>query len=285
MKRNAKILAVIPARAGSKGVPNKNIRLIGGKPLVAYTIDATLCSRYVTDIIVTTDSPMVKIIANQKGVKVHDRPPELCGDEVTLDGVVYDAVKDIDCDVVVTLQPTSPTLQTETLDGAIEKLFECELDTVISASNRPHLAWTVDAEGHTVPAYSKRLNRQYLPPYYVETGAFLISRREVVTPKSRIGVKVDVFEISDDEAMDIDDFFANLHNGVHIVGIDDGGDIILHSNIVDKVIDDDRGLRIEAGVWLVTEEVLRVEYYGSRNGCTLNHTSREFGGIEVSCVG
>ena len=201
-----KILAVIPARAGSKGIPNKNIRLINGRPLVSYAIDNALRSKFITDVVVTTDSPMVKVVAEQMGAKVVDRAADLCGDAVTLDGVVYDAARRFDCEVVVTMQPTSPTLRVETLDHAIADFLGRGLDTLISANNRPHLAWTRTAEGRTVPAYEKRLNRQYLPPYYAETGAFVIARRTIVTPQSRIGTKVDVFDVPAEESVDIDTY-------------------------------------------------------------------------------
>ena len=70
-----KILAVIPARAGSKGIPNKNIRIVCGHPLVYYTIKNALDSKYITDVIVTTDSPEVKIVATQMGASVKWRDP------------------------------------------------------------------------------------------------------------------------------------------------------------------------------------------------------------------
>lgn len=78
------ILAVIPARAGSKGIPNKNIRIISGHPLIYYVIKNALASEYITDVIVSTDSPEVEIIANQMGVKVKQREAELCEDSVTV---------------------------------------------------------------------------------------------------------------------------------------------------------------------------------------------------------
>lgn len=202
-----RILAVIPARAGSKGIPNKNVRLLNGKPLVSYSIANALASRRITEVVVTTDSPLVKIVAEQMGAKVIDRSAELCGDAVTLDGVVYDAARRFDCDAVVTLQPTSPTLKAATLDAAIDFFWEKGLDTLISANNRPHLAWTRDAAtGRVRPLYEKRLNRQYLPPYYAETGAFVIARREAVTPVSRFGEKVDVYDVPDAESIDIDTY-------------------------------------------------------------------------------
>ena len=195
-----KILAVIPARAGSKGIPNKNIRIIGGHPLIYYSIKNTLESRYITDVIVSTDSQEVKIIAGQMGIKVKWRDSSLCGD----------AIPEGNWDYIITMQPTSPTLHVSTLDAAIKYTIDNNLDTVISVINAPHLSW-IEKDGKKIPSYSERLNRQYLPPYYIETGAFVISRASVVTPKTRIGTKVDVYEVSKNESQDIDTF-GDLRN-------------------------------------------------------------------------
>lgn len=201
-----KILAVIPARAGSKGIPNKNIRIVGEHPLVYYAINNALSSKYITDVIVSTDSSEVGIIAKQMGAALKWRDASLCGDAVTLDSVIYDAIpKTENWDYIVTMQPTSPTLKSSTLDEAIKYAVENELDTLISAINAPHLTWGV-SDGKKVPNYEKRLNRQYLPPCYFETGAFVISKADVVTPDSRIGKKVDVYEVSEEEAVDVDTF-------------------------------------------------------------------------------
>ena len=88
--------------------------------------------------------------------------------------MIYDAVKEIDCEYVVTLQPTSPLLKTETLDQAIRFTMEQQLDTVISVLNHPKLSWE-RIGGKMVPSYDKRLNSQLLPPHYQETGAFPVS--------------------------------------------------------------------------------------------------------------
>lgn len=200
-----KILAVIPARAGSKGIPNKNIRIIGGHPLIYYAIRNALDSELVSDVIISTDSSEVKIIAEQMGASVKWRNSELCGDAVTLDAVVADAIPAGEWDYVVTMQPTSPTLRVGTLDAAIKYAIDNDLDTLISAINAPHLSWGVK-DGVKVPNYTERLNRQYLPPCYMETGAFVVSRASVVTPKTRIGKKVDVYEVPEDESQDVDTF-------------------------------------------------------------------------------
>ncbi len=209
-----RILAVIPARAGSKGIPNKNIRIIGGQPLVYYAIKNAIDSNYVTDVIVSTDSPEIRIIANQMGVKCKWRDESLCRDDITLDAVVADAIpKETKWDYIVTMQPTSPTLRPETLDKAISYAAAHKLDTLISAINSPHLSWSV-RDGKKIPNYEERLNRQYLPPCYKETGAFVISKAFVITPYTRIGEKVDIFEVSAEEAQDIDTFEDLLNASV-----------------------------------------------------------------------
>ena len=210
-----KILAVIPARAGSQGIPNKNIRIIGGHPLIYYSIKNAMGSEFITDVIVTTDSADVEIIAKQMGVAVKRRSAELCGDSITLDAVVADAIPVGEWDYVITMQPTSPTLRVETLDKAILYMIENDIDTLISAINSPHLSWG-EKGGKKVPNYAKRLNRQYLPPCYMETGAFVISRTSAVTSETRIGEKVDIFEIPTDEAQDVDTF-EDLRNAAMIL--------------------------------------------------------------------
>lgn len=210
-----RVLAVIPARAGSKGIPNKNIRLLKGHPLVWYAINNAKKSHWITDIVVSTDSYEVDVIARQMGVSVHWRAAELCADDVTLDAVIYDACKDEKYDYIVTMQPTSPTLQTDTLDSAVGYAIDGNWDTVISAVNRPHLSWRED-EGKKRPNYEKRLNRQYLPANYIETGAFMVSKASAVTEESRIGREVDVYEISENEAVDIDTF-GDLKNAESIL--------------------------------------------------------------------
>ena len=190
-----KILAVIPARAGSKGIPNKNIRIIGGRPLIYYSIKNALASQYITDVIVSTDSDAVRIIANQMGTRIKWRDAKLCGDAVTLDAVIADAIPDNEkWDYIVTMQPTSPTLRVETLDAAIKFTIDNGYETVISAINAPHLSWG-EKDGKKYPNYTERLNRQYLPPCYMETGAFVISHASVVTSETRIGSKVDAQDV------------------------------------------------------------------------------------------
>lgn len=200
------IVAIIPAREGSKGIPNKNVRLLGGHPLVYYAIKNALDSKFVTKVVVTTDSPQIRIIAQQMGVSVRWREGALCADDVTLDAVIADAVPEGEWSYVVTMQPTSPTLKVGTLDAAISRAIDEGLDTLISVVNDPRLSWSMSDTGEVVPSYTERLNRQWLPADFAETGAFVISRASVVSPQTRIGEKVGVFEVAADEGIDVDTF-------------------------------------------------------------------------------
>ncbi|WP_165173301.1 cytidylyltransferase domain-containing protein [Adlercreutzia sp. ZJ242] len=203
-------IAIVPARGGSKGIPRKNMRLMGGRPLISYAIENALGCGSIDSVAVSSDSMEILSYAGQyEGVLALDRASELARDAVTLDPVVYDAVLraeealGVDFDVVITLQPTSPLLSARTLREAIDAFEQEDVDTMISVINAPHLRWKEDG-GAIVPAYSRRLNRQQLPPNYLETGAFLITRRASVTESSRIGQRVGVFEMPEDEATDID---------------------------------------------------------------------------------
>ena len=204
-----RIIAVIPARGGSKGIPRKNLRLINGRPLISYAIRNAIESRYVTDVIVSTDSDEIAYEAEQCGAEVVRRDESISNDATTLDPVIYDAVlkaeavKGCTFDVVVTMQPTSPLLRLCTFDAAIEAFLKDGSDTVISVVNKPHLAWG-KKDDTIVPLYVERKNRQLLPPHYLETGAFLICKRDIITASSRIGKNVSVYEVDEDESIDID---------------------------------------------------------------------------------
>ncbi len=211
-----KTLIVIPARGGSKRIPRKNVRIMCGKPLIVYSIDNAKALRdelnMDVDVAVSTDDEELGSIVKKRGVDVIARPAHLATDKVTLDPVIFHAVgvmeerKHIKYDVVITMQATSPTLKLTTIKNAIEYFAAHDYDTVLSATNKPHLSWGVDPSGEYVKNYDKRLNSQELPPNYIETGGFLITKRECVTDTGRIGKTVSIFEIPEDEAVDIDTY-------------------------------------------------------------------------------
>jgi len=204
-----KIIAIIPARGGSKGIPRKNIRLLVGKPLISYSIETALQSKYINDVVVSTDDDEIGEISRMYGAQILKRPKELAEDETPLDPVIVHAVKkkkkekNINYDLVVTIQPTSPLLTVETLDKAIEAMIAEDCDTLLPVKDDTHL-FLMKKEGKFIPIYKERVNRQYLDPIYQEVGTPLIAKREIMNSGSRLGKNIFYFEMPDKESIDID---------------------------------------------------------------------------------
>ena len=124
------ILAIIPVRGGSKGIPGKNIKELAGKPLVAYSIDAAHNSKYVTRTVVSTESPEIKKIVSALGAEVVDRPLELAQDETKTAPVLLQVVEYLEQkegykpDIVVLLQATCPLRNEKELDEAFDLFFD-----------------------------------------------------------------------------------------------------------------------------------------------------------------
>ncbi len=207
--KKIRVVAIIPARGGSKGIPRKNIRILNGEPLISYVIKTCQSSKYIDNIVVSTDDEEIGELSKLYGSKVLKRPPELAGDEVTLDPVIFDSVYRLEneegkrYDYVVTVQPTSPLLSTETLDTAIEKCISEGYDTVIASKEERHLYWKKTEKGFK-PMYRERKNRQELESLYRETGAFFITKREFVKKDSRFGERKFLFSVPEEESVDID---------------------------------------------------------------------------------
>jgi CMP-N-acetylneuraminic acid synthetase/spore coat polysaccharide biosynthesis predicted glycosyltransferase SpsG len=209
---NYKVLIIIPARGGSKGIPRKNIRSLNGNPLISYSIRTALKSKYDPDVYVTSDDDEILHIASKIGAKIIKRNTSFARDETTLDPVIYHAyteAESIECkkyDVVVSMQPTSPLLKVESLDSAINILMHnTKVDTIISATNDTHLSWNL-VNNKYLPAYKARVNRQLLEPKFKETGGFLITRSSFVTKGGRIGNNVDLILLESGEKIDIDTY-------------------------------------------------------------------------------
>jgi len=132
------IIAVIPARGGSKRVPRKNIKLIAGKPLIAWSIDEARKSKYINEVIVSTEDGEIAKVAEQYGAKVIIRPQELAVDTAKTPPVLLHVVEELEKnsykpDIVVLLQPTTPSRTVDTIDAGIEKLINSHNDSVFSA--------------------------------------------------------------------------------------------------------------------------------------------------------
>jgi len=206
------ILVVIPARGGSKGIPRKNLRLLNRKPLIYYSIKTALASMYSLDVFVSSEDDEILNIAIQFGAKVHKRDINIADDKTTLDPVIFSCYKYAEksenkiYDLIITMQPTSPLLKVNSLDEAISKMIiNKKIETVIAAKDDTHLSWRKE-DNRFLPNYKERVNRQYLTPTFTETGAFFITRADVITEKNRIGNSVELYILSKGEEIDIDTY-------------------------------------------------------------------------------
>ena len=207
-----KILSIIPARGGSKGIPRKNLRLLNGKPLIYYAIKNALSSNYNIDLYLSSEDEEILHTASIFGAKIHKRDMIIADDKATLDPVIYECYKyakekeNKEYNLIITMQPTSPLLKVSSLDSAIDiAIKNRNIETVIAAKDDTHLSWRLE-DGKFIPNYTKRVNRQYLTPTFTETGAFFITRKEIITPDSRIGKNVELFVLKNGEEIDIDTY-------------------------------------------------------------------------------
>ncbi len=218
------ILAVIPARGGSKGVPQKNIRPLAGKPLIYYAIEAARRARRVTRTIVSTDSPEIARIAERLGAEVPFlRPPELAVDDVQ-DLPVFDhALRWLEENeafrptAVVHIRPTAPLRTARHIDAAIKVLLaHPEWDSVRSicpAPKHPFKMWRLD-RGMLKPFVPERLSgireaynypRQKLPSAYVQNGSVdVIWTKTIVRGRSMSGRVIGAYLMAETESVNID---------------------------------------------------------------------------------
>jgi CMP-N,N'-diacetyllegionaminic acid synthase len=195
MYKGKKILGLIPARGGSKGLPGKNIRPLLGKPLIAWTIQEAMASLYLDKIVVNTDDDKIAQVAREWGAEVpFMRPIELAGDDTRVIDVVLHALDWFDdkreCyEYMALLEPTSPLRRKRDIDEAIVKLIEREehADSIISlgkiALEHPEYAKVIDGDGYTKSygAAGKVLElRQAIPDAYFPYGVIYLSKVKAI---------------------------------------------------------------------------------------------------------
>lgn len=212
-----KTLGVIPARGGSKGVPGKNLRLLAGRPLLAYTADAARDSRRLTRLVVSTDDPAIRDTALRMGLDVpFVRPNELAEDDTLMLPVLQHAVRAMEglgfiADAVVLLQPTSPLRRGAHVDRAIELLESTGAESVVTVVEVPHQynpASVMRLDGERLKAFLEGppiLRRQDKPRLFARNGpAVLAVRTDVLERGSLYGDDCRPLLMSPEESVDID---------------------------------------------------------------------------------
>ena len=212
-------IGIIPARGGSKGVPRKNIRLCGGRPLLAYTIAAAQQSRRLFRFAVSTDDAEIGAIAQSLGAEVHWRPAELAQDNTPAPPVVNHLLTTLDpngrlFDCVVYLQPTTPLRTAEDIDNAIDLLERSCADSVVSVyrveDHHPSRMYRLGEDGRLIPYDQEPAGRlrQQLPAVYHRNGAIYACKRSIIaTQHSLLGADVRPYVMTRERSVNIDDEF------------------------------------------------------------------------------
>jgi N-acylneuraminate cytidylyltransferase len=206
------ITAVIPARGGSKGVLKKNIRLLNGKPLITYTIEAAKNSKFLDSILVATEDEEIASIAKKSNVDIVMINPEMAQDKSPLDPVYEYTIREVEkrgkkTDVAMLLQPTSPLRDEENIDGAIQTFFRKNADSLVSAKIYQGFLWSEDGNGARPLNYDpkNRPLRQERSPLYREQGAIYMTKKELLfNEHCRLGGKVALYVMSDEKSANID---------------------------------------------------------------------------------
>ena len=166
---------MIPARGGSKGIPRKNLQPVGGVPLVVRAIRAAQAASGVDRVVVSTDDDEIAAVAISAGATVVRRPAELSGDTASSESALLHALDELGTgvEVLVFIQPTSPFIDHDALDAAIERVRDGEEDVVFSAFETYAFLWAADGTGVNHDA-ATRPRRQDREPHFQETGAFYV---------------------------------------------------------------------------------------------------------------
>ena len=179
------IIGIIPARGDSKGIPHKNLCILHGKPLIAWTIEAAKGAKRVDRIVVSTDEPKISSIAKQYGSEVIWRPAEISGDTALSESALLHVLEHLrqnqgyEPDIVIFLQCTSPLILSEDIDGIVQTFLNEGADSALAVVPFHDFLWKKNARGKAVGINhnkSVRIRRQDLKPQYQETGAIYVMK-------------------------------------------------------------------------------------------------------------
>lgn len=209
-------LAVIPVRGGSKGIPRKNLRDVGGKPLVVWTIEQALAASSELRVVVSTEDTEIAQVAQETGAEVIARPAELAQDTTATEPVVVHAMdvllaQGYEPDYVMLLQATSPVRRPGTIDRALAQARDTAVDSLVGVVPQTPFLWWTARDGHGPTAdfdVDHRPRRQELTAdqmRYRETGSLYVTRPWLYRERmNRIGGQIGLFVMDEVEGVDID---------------------------------------------------------------------------------
>lgn len=213
---NKKILAIIPARGGSKGIPLKNIYPLAGKPLLGWTVQAALASKLIDRVVVSSDNDDILQVATNFCAQPIKRPSEISGDDAPFNLLILQVLDYLENmgnyipDILVYLQPTSPLRDNKDIDNALAML-DGETESVISVyevDNKVLKSFLVNKNGFMQGVANNQfpfMNRQQLPSVYMPNGSiYVIKRATFLKTKNIFSEKTKPFVMSDKKSLDID---------------------------------------------------------------------------------
>ncbi|MDO8713797.1 MAG: acylneuraminate cytidylyltransferase family protein [Polynucleobacter sp.] len=206
------VVCIIPARGGSKGIPRKNIRLLGGKPLIAHSIEAALTAKSIDEVYVSTEDEEIASVSLQYGAKVVLRPEKLAGDTNSSESALLHAQDVLESsgdyiELVVFLQCTSPFRTSKDIDSAILQMRDDQADSLLSVVPSHKFLWKVEhGQGVSINYdYRARPRRQDMQQQYAENGSIYIYKPWVLRKfENRLGGRVSAFIMGEDQMIDID---------------------------------------------------------------------------------
>jgi len=217
MLNGKRVVAVIPARGGSKSVPGKNIRSLGGKPLLAWSIEVARQVSEIDRIIVSTDDAQIASVGRAHGAEVYNRPPDLATDEALVIDVLKDLIRTLQAEqesaeILLLLEPTCPFRAVEDVQGCLRLLATDDYDsaaTFTDAELNPHRAWKITGQTPEVfiPGAIPWLPRQQLPQAYQLNGAVYAVRIAGLTasPQSILFGRIGALKMPRARSVDIND--------------------------------------------------------------------------------
>ena len=207
-----KVTAFIPARGGSKGISNKNIKKFAGKPLIVHSIEYSLDSKYVDEVVVSTDNSKISNIAQDTGARIIKRPPDLATDTSTTESAIEHFINSAKQkpDIIVLLQATSPLRPKGSLDKALNHFQKGGYDSLLSICPTHRFFWRIKGDNIAYAEYDymNRPRRQDLSREnmrYVENGSiYIFSREHFEKTGNRLGGKIGYVEWPENCSIEID---------------------------------------------------------------------------------
>jgi len=206
------IIAIIPARGGSKEVLGKNIREFNGKPLITHSIEYAKSCDLVNSVYVSTDDERISVISSDSGAKIIDRPSNISGDTATTESAIEHALSTLKItpNIIVLLQATSPLRPLNSLHSAINKFINGGFDSLLSISPTHRFFWKIENDGTAQAEYDfmNRPRRQDMTKddiRYIENGSvYIFTREHFENIGNRLGGKIGYIEFPEEYSYEID---------------------------------------------------------------------------------